>query len=107
MPVSTSGVMLVEVIVPNGVSMARPPALRTPFTEVWQTAQSPSAANCWPRAMVAVENTDASGRAIGAIDRHGNTAAPIPITAAHSAAAVANTPRRPVNGFRHLSGGAA
>src|SRR5258708_22781725 len=107
MPVSTWGVMLVEVIVPNGVSMARPPALRTAFTEVWQTAQAPSAANCWRRAMVAVENTDASGRAIGAIDRHGSTAAPTPTTAAQRAAAVASTPRRPANGFRHLSGGAA
>src|SRR6267154_3277154 len=103
MPVSASGVMLVEVIVPNGVSMARPPALRMPFAEVWQTAQSPSAASCCPRAMVAAENTDASGRAIGAIDRHGSMAAATPTTAATSAAALANAPRRLTNGFCHLS----
>src|SRR5258708_11387875 len=107
MPVSTSGVMLGEVIVPNGVSIGRPPALRTPFAEVWQTAQSPSAANCCPRAMVAAENTDASGRAIGAIDRHGNTAVLIPTTAANSAATPAKTPLRRTNGFCHLSDGAA
>src|SRR5260370_8481842 len=103
MPVSVWGVMLVEVIMPSGVSMARPPALRTPFTDVWHTAQSPSAASCCPRAMVAAENTDASGRAIGAIDRHGSTAAPTLTTAAQRAAAVASTPRRPGNGVRHLS----
>src|SRR4051795_11891196 len=95
--------MLVEMIVPNGVAMARPPALRTPFTAVWQTAQSPTAASCCPRAMVAAENTDGSGRAIGAIDRHGSTAAPMPTAATHSAATVASAPRRPTNGFFHLS----
>src|SRR4051812_23342761 len=99
--------MLVEVIVPKGVSIGRPPALRTPFTEVWQTPQSPSAASCCPRAMVAAENTDGSGRAIGAIDRHGNTAAPTPTTATHRAATVANAPRRPINGFFHLPDEAA
>src|SRR5258706_2993020 len=83
--------------------MARPPALMTPSALVWQTAQSPSAVNCRPRAMVAAENTDASGRAIGAIDRHGSTAAATPITAAIRAAALASAPRRLTNGFCHLS----
>src|ERR1700693_1794367 len=93
-------------MVPNGVSIARPPALTMPSITVWQTAQSPSAASCQPRAMVAAENTDASGRAIGAIDRHGSTAAAMPTPAAHNAATVANALRRPANGFCHLSVGA-
>src|SRR5258705_11732698 len=83
--------------------MARPPVLTAPLVLVWQSAQSPSAANCRPRAMVAAENTDGSGRAIGAIDRHGNTAAPMPTAATQRAATVANAPRRPTNGFFHLS----
>src|SRR5258705_13544812 len=98
--------MLVAWIVPNGVSIARPPALITPFGTVWQTAQSPSAANCRPRAMVASDQVEASGRAIGAIDRHGSMAAPMPTTATHNAAAVANALRRPTNGFFHLPVGA-
>src|SRR6266581_4332894 len=84
--------------------MARPPALMAPpFATVWQTAQSPRAASCWPRAMVAVENTEASGRAIGAIDRHGGTAAATPSAAAHRAATVASAPRRLANGFFQVS----
>src|SRR4030088_3158615 len=91
-------------MVPNGVSMPRPPALiMPPFATVWHTAQSPSAASCRPRAMVSAEYTETSGRAIGAIDRHGSTAAAMPTTAAHNAVAVANAPRRPANGFCHLS----
>src|ERR1700738_2109330 len=90
-------------MMPNGVSMARPPALTTPSALVWQTAQSPRAASCRPRAMVAAENTDASGRAIGAIDRHGSTAAATPTLAAPSAAALASAWRRRTNGFCHLS----
>src|ERR1700674_2346851 len=93
-------------MIPNGVSRGRPPALTAPFASVWQTAQSPSAASCRPRATVAAENTDASGRAIGAIDRHGSTAAAMPTAAAHNAAKVANALRRPANGFFHLSVGA-
>src|SRR5687768_13839633 len=93
-------------MVPNGVSIARPPALTTPLVTVWQTAQSPSAANCWPRAMVAAEYVDGSGRAIGAIARHGSTAVATPTTATHSAAAVAKALRRPTNGFFHRSFGA-
>src|ERR1700735_4599470 len=107
MPVSTSGVMLVVVMIPNGVASGRPPALTRPPVAVWQTAQSPSAASCCPRVIVAAENTDGSGRAIGAIARHGSTAAPIPTPAAQSAATPANTPRRRANGFCHLSDGTA
>src|ERR1700737_4342458 len=92
---------------PNCVSSGRPPTLITPFAPVWQTAQSPSAASCRPRAMVAAENTDASGRAIGAIDRHGSTAAATPTAAAHKAVTVASAPRRLAKGFCHLSDEAA
>src|SRR5258707_13211048 len=90
-------------MIPNGVSRGRPPALRPPLASVWQTAQAPSAARCLPRAVVAAENTDASGRAIGAIERHGNAAAATPTTAAHNAAAVASAPRPPAHGGFHLS----
>src|SRR5713226_1996805 len=83
--------------------MARPPALMRPFALVWQTAQAPSAANCRPRAMVSAENTEASGRAIGALDRHGSTAAAMPIAAATKAAPLANAPRRPANGLCQVS----
>src|ERR1700753_3446107 len=92
-------------MMPNGVSSDRPPALTRPPTLVWQTAQSPSAASCCPRAIVAAENTDGSGRAIGAIARHGSTAAAMPTTAAHSAATPAKTPRFLASGFCHLSDG--
>ena len=47
------------------------------------------------------------GRAIGAIARHGSTAAPMPMAAAQSAAMLANTPLRLANGFFHMSDGAA
>src|SRR5258705_1087610 len=90
-------------MIPNGVSRGRPPALIAPLASVWQTAQSPSAASCRPWAMVAAEYTDASGRAMGAIERHGNAAAATPTNAAHSTATVASAPRRPANGFFHLS----
>src|SRR3954454_8935420 len=100
MPVSRSGVMLVEWMMPNGVSSARPPAFTAPPVEVWQTAQLPRAASCAPRAMVAAAYTDPSGGAIGAIARHGKMAAPMPITAVQRAAAVANAPRRLANGFQ-------
>src|SRR5260370_16826249 len=55
--------------------------------------------------MVTAEYTVVSGRAIGAIDRHGSAAAATPTTAAHNAPAVASAPRRPANGFFHLSAG--
>src|ERR1700712_3113226 len=84
---------------PNGVSIARPPALIAPLACVWQTAQSPRAASCWPRAMVSADQVDASGRAIGAIDRHGNAIAARLTIVAIMAAALANTPTRLANGF--------
>src|SRR5579872_250700 len=84
---------------PNGVSIGRPPAFEAPPTAVWQNTQSPSAASCAPRAMVAAENTEASGFSIGAIDRQGRIAVAIPIPPAISAAAVATVPRRLANGL--------
>ena len=90
---------------PNGVSSARPPALTTPPAVVWQTMQSPSAASCWPRATVAAENTEGSGRAIGAIARHGIAAVPTAIAVAQTAASPANTPGRTANGFFHVFAG--
>src|SRR5262245_51746942 len=90
-------------MIPNGVSSARPPALMAPLVPVWHTAQLPSAASSAPRAIVATEKTDASGRAIGAIARQGNIAAPTPMTADNSAAMPAKMLRRFVNGLQ-LSG---
>src|SRR4051794_12893376 len=39
---------------------------------------------------------------MGAIDRHGSTAAPMPATAAQTATTPPNTLRRPANGLLHL-----
>src|SRR5262249_54716758 len=69
--------------------------------------QSPSAASCWPRAMVDAENTEGSGRVIGAIARHGSAAVPIAMAVAHAAARPANRPGRTANGFFHLFTGTA
>src|SRR4051812_8480901 len=98
-PVSGSGVMLVDQMVPNGVSMARPPALTAPPSVVWHTAQFPSAASCSPLAMVAAEYADGSGRATGAIERHGSASALMLTTAAVIAAMPANAPAGLANGF--------
>src|SRR5258705_3051301 len=88
---------------PTGAPRGGPPGWRPPLASVWQTAQAPSAQSCLPRAVVAAEYTDASGRVIGAMERYGNAAAAPPTTAAHNATAVASAPRRPANGFFHLS----
>src|SRR3954468_21380281 len=99
MPVAGSGVMLVDQMVPNGVSIARPPALTAPPGAVWQTAQLPSAASCSPFAMVAAEYADGSGRGTGAIARHGSASAAMLTTAAAMPAAPANLPTGLANGF--------
>src|SRR3954453_12215196 len=99
MPVCGSGVMLVDQIVPNGVGIARPPALTAPPAAVWQTAQLPSAASCAPFAIVAAEYVDGSGRATGAIARPGSARTLILTTAAAIAAALANAPTGLANGF--------
>ncbi|KAF1042623.1 MAG: hypothetical protein GAK34_02779 [Delftia tsuruhatensis] len=64
MPVSWSGVILVEYTVPKGVSSAKPPALGAPPGAVWQTTQSPAAATSRPRAMACGEYSDTSGPAV-------------------------------------------
>ena len=51
--VSASGVMLVDTMVPNGVSTARPPASGAPPSAVWQCTQLPSAASWRPRSITA------------------------------------------------------
>ena len=50
MPVFTSGVMLEPNTVPNGVSIARPPAYGAPPRIVWQAMQLPARARYAPRA---------------------------------------------------------
>ncbi len=49
MPVSASGVMLVEYSVPKGSTKARPPAKGTPSFAVWQAAQSAARVRYSPR----------------------------------------------------------
>src|SRR5207253_11502555 len=48
-PVSASGVIFEEKIVPNGVGTGRPPAKLLPPRTVWQSPQLPIAANSRPR----------------------------------------------------------
>src|SRR6516164_6440246 len=67
MPVSASGEMLVEKIVPNGVTTPTPPAKAAPPGAVWQVAQSPMAARAAPRLTSAESKLAAAGGAIGAI----------------------------------------
>src|ERR1043165_1294228 len=98
MPLSESGVILVDQMVPNGVSIARPPALTAPPAFVWQTAQLPSAASCAPFAIGAADQVAGSGRATGAIDRQGSASALMPTTAAIIAAALAKAPTGLANG---------
>ena len=47
-PVFGSGVMLVDQIVPMGLSMGRPPASGSPPSAVWQATQSPAYITYWP-----------------------------------------------------------
>src|SRR5690349_19428816 len=49
MPLALSGVMLPEYTVPNGVSIARPPAEGPPPIAVWQAMQSAAATRYAPR----------------------------------------------------------
>src|SRR5437588_6006606 len=55
-PVSGSGVMLVEWIVPNGVDNGSPPANGSPPGLVWQERQLPMAASSAPLATTAAAN---------------------------------------------------
>src|SRR5712675_1132415 len=66
-PVSGSGVMLEEKMVPNGVGTGSPPAkFRAPRT-VWQSLQLPIAARSRPRLTRAVSNDCGAGGSIAAI----------------------------------------
>src|SRR3954462_9903433 len=56
MPVSASGVMLVEYSVPNADFNGRPPANEAPSGAVWQTLQLPIAESCAPRATSLASN---------------------------------------------------
>jgi hypothetical protein len=67
MPVSASGVMLVEKIVPNGVGRGNPPANGLLGSAVWQVLQPPIAAKSAPPLMVWWSLVDASPAEIGAI----------------------------------------
>src|SRR3954469_5495958 len=49
MPVLLSAVMLLEYTVPNGVSIARPPANGAPPIAVWHAMQSPTTTRYAPR----------------------------------------------------------
>ncbi|MNJ65001.1 hypothetical protein D3C77_609910 [compost metagenome] len=59
--------ILVLYKVPNGVSMAKPPALVTPPAVVWHTAQSPAAASRRPRSRVAADQLPGAAGVTGAI----------------------------------------
>src|SRR3954453_15440387 len=64
MPVSRSGVMLAEKIVPNGLGIARPPAKGFALSAVWQATQSPASTRCLPFCRVV---NDVSSALAGAV----------------------------------------
>src|SRR5437660_6694708 len=66
-PVSASGVIFDEKIVPNGVGTGRPPAKALPPRTVWQSLQLPIAARSRPRRTRAVSNDCGAGGPIAAI----------------------------------------
>src|SRR5436309_6207609 len=85
-PVSASGVMLEEKMVPNGVGTGRPPAKFLAPRTVWQSPQFPIAANSRPRLTRLASKDCGLGGSIAAIaGRHAmaNAAAAPPT---HSAA---------------------
>src|SRR5439155_686394 len=65
-PVSASGVMLEEKIVPNGVGTGRPPAKFLPPRTVWQSLQLPIAARSRPFLTRAGSKDCAAGGSIAA-----------------------------------------
>src|ERR1700730_11483923 len=66
-PVSASGVMFEEKIVPNGVGTGTPPAKSLPPRTVWQSLQLPMAARSRPRLTRAASNDCGAGGSIAAI----------------------------------------
>src|ERR1019366_10760122 len=86
-PVSASGVIFEEKIVPNGVGTGRPPAKSLPPRTVWQSLQLPIAARSRPRLTSTKSNDCGAGGSIAAIaGRHAiaNAATAPPITSAAS-----------------------
>src|ERR1700755_2333083 len=73
-PVSASGVMLEEKIVPNGVGTGSPPAKFRPPRTVWQSLQFPIAASSRPRLMRVASNACGAGGSIAAIAGRQTTA---------------------------------
>src|SRR5229473_5784594 len=66
-PVSASGVMLEEKIVPKGVGTGSPPAKFLPPRTVWQSLQLPIAANSRPRLIRSASKDCSVGGSIAAI----------------------------------------
>src|SRR4030081_3607417 len=84
-PVSASGVIFEEKIVPNGVGTGSPPAKSLPPRTVWQSLQLPMAAKSRPRLTRAASNDCGTGGSIAAIaGRHAiaKAATAPPITSA-------------------------
>src|SRR5882724_4759157 len=79
-PVSASGVMFEEKIVPNGVGTGSPPAKFLAPRTVWQSLQLPIAASSRPRLIRSGANDCGAGGSIAAIaGRHATAkAAPAP-----------------------------
>ncbi len=67
MPVSASGVMFEEKMVPNGVGTGTPPAKFLPPRTVWQSLQFPIAASSRPRLTISRLKDCGAGGSIAAI----------------------------------------
>src|ERR1700736_4025881 len=102
-PVSASGVMFEEKIVPNGVGTGSPPAKSFAPRAVWQELQFPIAARSRPRLTSAASKDCGDGGSIAAIaGRHAmaNAATPPPInSAAATLASILAFVIRPVGFF--------
>src|ERR1700751_3713793 len=88
-PVSGSGVILVEKIVPNGVATGKPPVKFLAPRTVWQSLQLPSAASSRPRLTSSGSKDCGGGGSIAAITRRQTSAPP---TAAPAMTSAARTP---------------
>ncbi len=73
-PVSASGVIFEEKIVPNGVGTGRPPAKLLPPRTVWQSLQFPIAVSSRPRLMRSASKDCRPGGSIAAIAGRQTTA---------------------------------
>src|SRR3984893_6664336 len=93
MPVSGSGVMLLEKIVPKGVGSARPPAKGRPDRVMWQSLQLPMADNSAPTWTVRRSAFGIPPGEMGSIAGRQVQAKPIP-TAMNTATTIACRIRR-------------